>query len=224
MAISGTTVFDLDLVEMIEEAYERAGVEARTGYDMRTARRSLNMLFIEWANKGYNLWTIYEGTLPLVAGTSSYALAASLVDIVEFVVRDSRGRDQAVTRVPLGTHASRNDKSMRGRPNQIYVDRQRTGPIVHLWPVPDSPAYTLVYWGMRRISDGGVFTNTTDVPFRFLPAVAAGLAHKLAEKKQPSNEALIARLEGSAIRAFNEAADEDRDRSDFTVTPQVYRV
>ena len=220
MAVSGTTAFDLDIVELIEEAYEQAGIEARTGYDMRTARRSLDLLFIEWGNKGYNLWTIEEGSQALTASDGSYQLDADLIDLVEFVIRTSDDRDTSLSRVPLALHANRNNKTQEGRPNQIYVDRQRTGPIVNLWPLPDTSEYTLVYWALRRINDAGNFTNTVDTPFRFLPAVTAGLAHKLAGKKKPGDTGLITRLKVEAEQLFKEATEEDRDRSDVQVFPE----
>ena len=220
MAVSGTTAFDLDIVELIEEAYEQAGIEARTGYDMRTARRSLDLLFIEWGNKGYNLWTIEEGSQALTASDGSYQLDADLIDLVEFVIRTSDDRDTSLSRVPLALHANRNNKTQEGRPNQIYVDRQRTGPIVNLWPLPDTSEYTLVYWALRRINDAGNFTNTVDAPFRFLPAVTAGLAHKLAGTKKPGDPGLITRLKVEAEQLFKEATEEDRDRSDVQVFPE----
>lgn len=218
MAASGTSIFDLDIVELVEEAYEQAGVEARSGYDMRTARRSLNLLSLEWANKGYNLWTIEERTLPLIQATGAYQLDADIIDLIDFVLRDNL-RDTSITRVPLGIHVSRNDKLSEGRPTQIYVDRQGNGPLVNLWPLPSEATFTLVYWAMRRIQDAGDFSNTFDAPTRMLPALIAGLAHKLAEKKKPDNIALISRLEGKAEKLFAEATSEDRDRSDYYVFP-----
>lgn len=223
MAVSGTTAFDLDIVEIIEEAYEQASVEARTGYDMRTARRSLDLLFIEWGNKGYNLWTIEEGSQVLTAGNGSYAMGADLIDLIEFSIRNTDGRDTSLNRTPLGVHANRNNKTQQGRPNQIYVDRQRTGPVANLWPLPDTDEYTLIYWALRRINDTGGFSNTVDAPARFLPAMTAGLAHKLAGKKKSNDRALIADLERIAEKLWKEATDEDRDRSDIVIYPEVFR-
>jgi len=216
--VSGTNLFDLDILEIIEEAYEQAGVEARSGYDMRTARRSLDLLFIEWGNKGYNLWTIVEDSLVLTPGVGAYTLDAAMVDVVECVLRDAN-RDTSIRRIPLNTHANRTDKTVQGRPSQLYVDRQRTGPVINLWPIPDE-AYTFTYWVMRSIFDTGDFINGIDTPKRFLPAIIAGLSVKLAAKK---NKPAVPGCEKEAARLWDEATSEDRDRSDTIIYPELIR-
>ncbi len=179
MATSGTATFNLDLVELVEEAFERAGGEVRSGYDLRTARRSLNLLLADWANRGLNLWTFEEGSVSLVAGTATYALPADTVDIIEHVLRTGSGASQSdmtMTRTSVSTYAAIPNKLATGRPLQLLVTRTAT-PTVTVWPVPDGGGpYTLRYWRLRRLQDAGTGVQTQDVPFRFLPALVAALA------------------------------------------------
>lgn len=226
MAVSGTSTFNLDILEMVEEAYERAGHELRSGYDLATARRSLNILAQEWANRGLNLWTVEQRTLTLVEGTGSYTLDGDVVDLIEHVVRfnaavQDRQTDYQLTRVSVSTHAQRSAKLNRSRPTEIYVDRQRDAPQVHLWPIPNNEPMVLVYWVIRRINDAGGYTNNVDLPTRFIPAITAGLAFHLAAKKDPGNTELLTRLESAYERQYELAAQEDRDRSTLTLTPRV---
>ena len=171
MATSGTATFDLDLTELVEEAFERAGSEMRSGYDLRTARRSLNLMFTDWANRGINMWTIEQGTIPMVAGTGTYNLPSDTVDLIEHVIRTGSGTNQAdlsVSRISVSTYASIPNKLTTGRPIQVYIDRVSPTPTVNMWPVLDTAqTYTLVYWRLRRIQDAGGGVNTMDVPFRF---------------------------------------------------------
>ena len=223
MATSGTATFDMDLVEVGEEAFERAGREMRSGYDLRTMRRSLNLLFADWANRGVNLWTLEQGSTALVNGTASYTLPADTVDIVEHVIRDGTGVNQAdmsITRLPVSTYAALTNKNVTGRPVQIYVDRQRDAPVVYLWPVPSGSSYTLVYWRMRRIEDAGNGSNTMDVPFRFLNALVAGLAYYIA-LKLPEGQERLPGLKAMYDEAWMQASTEDRDRSSVFLTPRV---
>lgn len=239
MTVSNTTTFDLSITELVEEAYERCGVEPRSGYDMRTARRSLNLLMLEWANRGINLWTVEERSQALTANVADYTLDGDIVDLIEHMV-DLPNVPQTtrlnLTRVSVSTHASRTNPTIVGRPTEIYVDRQRVAPIVHLWPIPDIAGYTLQYWVLRRMYDVGDYTNTTDVPFRFLPALAGGLAYHMARKILTANrddtrwavnflEARIQRLQVDYEASFEEAAGEDRDRSTLSLVPMagVYR-
>ena len=186
MATSGTAAFNLDLSELVEEAFERAGSELRSGYDLRTARRSLNLMFTDWANRGINMWTIEQGEVPMVAGTGTYNLPSDTVDLIEHVIRTGSGTNQSdlsVSRISVSTYAAIPSKLSTGRPIQVYVDRVSPTPTVNMWPVPDtSQTYTLVYWRLRRIQDAGNGVNTMDVPFRFLNCMVAGLAYMLAMK------------------------------------------
>jgi len=214
MAVSGTTAFDLDILEIIEEAYDQAEIDARTGYDMRSARRSLDLLFIEWGNKGYNLWTVVERTQPLTIGVGSYALQPDTIDLIEHGI-DDNGRYSTMRRVPLATHAGRSDKTIQGKPSQIFIDRQGGAPVINIWPIPDK-AYTLDYWVLRRINDTGNFTNTIDTPTRFLPALIASLAYKLSIKKNPGKADFLGK---EAKRIWDEATTEDRERAPFQIYP-----
>lgn len=230
MTTSGTTTFDLDFIEAIEEAYERCGLESRSGYDMRTARRSINLMQLEWANRGVNLWTVEERSQLLTAGDGSYQLAADIVDVIEHMVsvpNSSTETRYQMKRVSISTFATRTNPEITGRPVQIYVNRTNDGPLVKLWPIPDgSGPYTLYYWVLRRIEDAGAYTNTGDFPFRFLPVFIAGLAFHLAEKKRLDDPALISRLEGRYAEQWAIASDEDRDKSTLSLTPRpgVYRI
>ena len=187
MATSGTTAFNMDFTEIAEEAYERAGSEMRSGYDLRTARRSMNLLTIEWQNRGINLWTIDSGTISLTTGTSQYNLPADTIDLLEHVVRTDSGdtnkqSDININRVSVSTYSSIPNKLTRGRPLQVWIERLRDTPRINVWPVPDSNNYTFVYYRMRRIEDAGNGVETADMNFRFLPCLVSGLAYQLAMK------------------------------------------
>lgn len=216
MATSGSRDFDLDVAEIIEEAYERCGLEVRTGYDARTARRSLNLMFADWANRGLNLWTVAQGTTTMVAGTSTYTLAADVVDILEMVLR--RGStDYEVERISRGEYLNFPDKTSQGRPSQFYLDRQ-IQPVITLWQTPENSTDTLVYYYVRRIQDADTLQNTADLPFRFLPCMVAGLAYYLAVKKAPERVTL---LKAMYEEEFLRAANEDEDRVPLKLQPSA---
>lgn len=226
MTTSGTTAFNLDFAEIAEEAFERAGVELRSGYDMRTARRSLNLLCAEWANLGLNLWTIATGTLVLTPGKSVYTVADGLpddvIDYIEHVNRTTSGgqnTDITLNRISVSDYAAIPTKNSTGRPIQIYVNRQ-ISPTITLWPVPDSSTtYTLVYWYLRRIQDTGASAaNTADIPVRFLPSLISGLAYHIALKRPESTDR-ISMLKQMYEEAFQIAASEDRDRASDRFIP-----
>lgn len=227
MATSGTTIWNPDIGECIEEAYERAGLELRSGYDLRTARRSLNFLLAEWANKGLNLWTIQSGTVTLVPGQKTYTTADGLpsdaVDYLELVCRtNSAGQntDIAMSRVSVSTYATIPNKDSSGRPYQVYVNRATDAPELTLWPVPDSSTvYTLAYWYMKRMDDAtNPVSQTIEIPFRFYNALVSGLAYHIAMKK-PEAQDRISMLKDIYDEAFQLAADEDRDRSSDRFLP-----
>ena len=174
MATSGTTAFNLDFTEIAEEAWERAGSEMRSGYDLRTARRSMNLLTIEWQNRGINLWTIDSGTVSLTTGTSQYTLPADTIDLLEQAIRTDSGNttkqsDINISRISVSTFSSIPNKLTRGRPVQVWIERLTDAPKINVWPVPDSNDYTFVYWRMRRVEDAGSGIETADMNFRFLP-------------------------------------------------------
>ena len=186
MATSGTATFNLDLNQLVEEAFERCGQELRTGYDLRTARRSLNLLTAEWANRGINLWTIEEGSINLTNGTATYNLPADTIDLLDHVIRTGTGQNQqdiTISRISADTYISIPAKNATGRPIQVWINRQATQPSINVWPTPNQDnTYTFKYWRLRRIQDAGTGVNTQDIPFRFLPCLVAGLAFYLSMK------------------------------------------
>ena len=225
MAVSGTTTFNLDLVELVEEAFERAGRELRSGYDLRTARRSLNIMFADWANRGINLWTVESGTINLVPGTATYDLPSDTVDLLEHVIRTGAGvqatqADLTITRISVSTYATIPNKLSQARPIQVWINRQAPTPQITVWPVPDdSQAYQFVYWRLRRIDDAGNGVNTMDVPFRFLPCMVAGLAFYIAGKI-PEGAERIMMLKAQYDEAWQLAADEDREKAAIRFVPR----
>jgi hypothetical protein len=219
MTTSGTAVWNLEICDLIEEAYERAGLEARTGYDFRTARRSLNIISAEWSNRGLNLWTVQENSLVLTPGTKTYSLADDTIDIIETIIRvNTTGTplDYTVSRIGVGDYATLPNKNTTGRPLQIYVNRQ-VNPEYTLWPVPDLP-YTIIYWTMRRIQDATAATDVMDMPVRFVPALIAGLAFHIAVKR-PEAMARVPMLKAEYMEQFQLAADEDRGREPARFVP-----
>ncbi len=224
MVVSGTSTFNPDILEMVEEAYERAGREMRSGYDLKTARRSLNILAQEWTNRGINLWTVEQRILPLVQGQLTYTLDPDIIDLIEHVIRFNTGagdsqNDYQITRISVSTYALRTSKLVQSRPTEIYVDRQRDAPQITLWPVPNEEPMQLIYWILRRINDAGSYSNTVDMPSRFIPAMTAGLAHHIAAKIFPNDHQLISRLKIDYEEQYGLAAQEDRDRSDLRIVP-----
>lgn len=215
MATSGSKNFELQVDEYIEEAFERCGLEVRTGYDVRTAKRSLNLLLADWANRGLNQWTIKQRTLSLIAGTSAYDLGADVIDVLSVVCRRS-GSDLSMERLSRDSYLVIPSKATRGRPSQFFLDRQVT-PSLKLYPTPENASDTLVYDALVRVDDADDYTNTMDVPFRFYPCLAAGLAYYIAMKKAPERVQL---LKAVYEEEFERARTEDRDRSSFNVSPQ----
>lgn len=223
MATSGTAAFDLDLNNLVEEAFERCGVELRTGYDMRTARRSLNLLSIEWANRGINLWTIEEGSIALTDGTGAYNLPADTIDLLDHVIRTGTGTSQSdlsMTRISVSTYASIPNKNVEGRPIQVWIDRQADVPQINVWPVPDG-SYTFTYWRMRRIQDAGNGVNNQDIPFRMLPCLVAGLAYYLS-LKIPEAMNRIEMLKASYEEQWTLASAEDREKASLRLAPREF--
>lgn len=214
-----------DLPEIFEEAFERAGLEMRSGYDLKTARRSLNMLALEWQNRGLNLFTIESGTLPLAQGVATYTLPDGTIDLIEHQLRKGAGvsqMDTAITRVSVSTYAQQTTKNLSGRPTQGYVERLPSEVRITLWPVPDSADYTLSYYRLKGI-DGlatGIGGDTTMVPPRFVPALVAGLAFQIAMKK-PEAAARAIPLKEEYEFQFSLAAGEDEERASSHFTPMI---
>ena len=222
MATSGTATFNLDLNNLVEEAFERCGQELRTGYDLRTARRSLNLLTAEWANRGINLWTIDEGTVSLTSGTSNYNLPADTIDLIEQVVRTGTGQNQQdinITRISASTWGTIPNKNATGRPIQVWINRQVSQPQINVWPAPDNNSYTFVYWRLKRIEDAGNGVTTQDIPFRFLPCLVAGLAFYLS-MKLPGAEVRTQMLKNEYEEQWLLASTEDREKADLRLAPR----
>ena len=220
MTTSATTTFDLDVDELITEAFERCGLQVRAGYDIKTARRSLNLMFLDWASRGLNLWTIEQRTLSLVAGTYEYSLPTDTVNVLEAVIRSTSSGVQ--TDITLNRFSRAEwlhtpvKVATQSRPAQFYVERTIV-PKVYFYPNPDSSTtYTFVYYAIRRIQDAGSYTNTADVNFRFLPCLASGLSYYIAMKRAPDR---IAMLKQIYEEDFLRAAQEDRDIASVYLVP-----
>ena len=225
MATSGTTSFNLSIDEVIEEAYERCGVQTNSGYDLRSARRKLNILFSEWGNRGLNLWKVELNQVALVTGQASYSVDAAASDVLEAYISSSSGNpttstnDIALSKIDRSAYAALPNKGSQGQPSQYYVDRQRT-PVIYLYQTPDLSTYTyLKYYTINRIEDAGSYTNDPDVVYRFLPCTCSGLAFYLAHVKAPDRVPILKQLyEDELMRAL----DEDGSRSSVYISPQAY--
>ena len=233
MTTSSTSTFNLNLNDLVEEAVERCGAELRTGYDLRTARRSLNLLTIEWANKGINLWTIEQGSIPMVQGQIVYDLPVDTIDLLEHVVRTQTGEQQTditINRISIDTYSTIPNKNAQGRPIQVWINRQSGAqnlsgvqyPNINVWPAPDqNNYYTFVYWRLRRLQDAGDGVTTQDIPFRFLPCLVAGLAYHLSLKVPGALERSMS-LKAQYEELWQQAADEDREKAPLRIAPRQY--
>lgn len=244
MTTSGLTTFNPDLTEMAEEAFERAGREMRSGYDLRTARRSINLMMADWANRGINLWTIEQGSINLLQGIHTYDLPLDTVDLLDHVIRTGAGNeatqaDLTITRISSSTYATIPNKLTQARPIQVWVQRlsgqtypasssyepgDTANPRITLWPTPDqgtmlSPYYQFVYWRLRRIQDAGDGTKTFDIPFRFLNCFVAGLAYYIA-MKIPEGAPRLDMLKAAYDEAWQLAAGEDREKAADRFVPR----
>jgi hypothetical protein len=238
---SDTTSFNPNLNEVFEEAFERCGLEIRTGYDFRTARRSMNFMLTEWANRGINLWTIEQGSINLVQGTVTYDLPIDTVDLLEHVIRTNSAQgpnqtDLNITRISVSTYSTIPNKLTQGRPIQVWVNRQsgqKVGseaavakfPQINVWPAPDQgtaqqPYYVFYYWRLKRLFDAGDGTNVVDIPFRFLNCMVAGLAYMIAVKKPEVDPMRVQGLKMAYDEAWQLAADEDREKAPIRFVPR----
>jgi len=216
MATSGSRNFNLDVGEVIEEAYERCGLEVRTGYDARTARRSLNLMFADWAHRGLHLWTVKQGTITLTQGQAQETLLDDVVDLLDVVVR-REGTDFEVERISRGEYATLPNKTTQGRTSQYWLDRQ-IDPVINLWAVPENSTDQLIYYYVRRIEDADSLVDTTDMPFRFFPCMVAGLAYYMAMKRAPER---VQMLKSVYEEEFQRAADEDQGRTPLKLQPSL---
>ena len=218
MATSNSTDFEPNVAEFIEEAYERCGLELRTGYDLKSARRSINLMLAEWANRGLNQWTKSEATQTVTEGTREYTLDSSVIDILDVVLRRTEGStttDTQMSRVSRSEYINIPTKGTKARPNQYFLDKQNT-PVLKIWPAPENSTDILVFNKMVRMDDADKATNTMDLPFRFYPCFVAGLAYYLSMKRNPQ---LTEQLKIIYEEEFRRAADEDEDRASFRITP-----
>ena len=214
MTTSASKDFELDVAEYVEEAFERCGLEVRTGYDMKSAKRSLNLLLADWANRGLNQWTIKQRTLAMVAGTGEYSIGTDVIDVLSVVVQRNN-TDYSLLRLSRDGFLTIPNKTTQGRVNQFFLDRQ-VSPNLKLWPVPDNSTDVVYYNALTRMDDADIYTNTMDMPFRFYPCLAAGLAYYIALKRAPNR---VQMLKAAYEEEFERAAIEDRDRSSFNVAP-----
>ena len=226
MATSGTTTFDLQIDDIIEEAYERCGMRTNSGNDIRSARRSLNLLFAEWGNRGIHLWKIQLNEQALTAGTATYTVPTDVNDVLEAYISTTAAasdsastNDISLTKIDRSAYAALPNKLATGQPSQYYVNRQ-TVPTISLYLAPDASTYTtLKYYTINRIEDAGAFTNTADVAYRFLPCMCAGLAYYLSQKRAPDRIQVLKQLyEDELLRALNE----DGSRTSVYISPQTY--
>ncbi len=243
MTTSGTAAFNLSFDEIVEESFERVGRELRSGYDLRTARRSMNLLLAEMANRGINLWTVEQGSIPMVTGQSTYTLPVDTVDLLDHVIRTGTGQNQidiSITRIAEPTYATIPNKNAQGRPIQVWIQRMTgaqyplpgpngtdpvTGinaPKITVWPTPNAPGdqYTFVYWRLRRMQDVNGAVNTLDIPFRFLNCMIAGLAYYLSMKLSDVPGDRIMALKADYMEQLQLAMDEDRDKSPVRFVPR----
>ena len=216
MAVSGSTDFELDVADYIEEAFERCGLEVRTGYDLKTAKRSMNLMFADWANRGLNQWTIEQRSFTVTSNDGNYDLGTDVIDILSLVVRRD-GTDFALDRISRDEYLNIPTKTTQGRPTQFFVDRQIT-PVLKMWPLPDNSTDVVLYDALTRLDDADTYTNTLGVPFRFYPALAAGLAYYISVKRAPDRMQMLKALYEEEL---NRAMDEDRDRASFRVAPDL---
>jgi len=225
MAVSGSKDFELDVADYVEEAFERCGLELRTGYDLKTANRSLNLMLAEWANRGLNQWTINQKTLPMVKDTTSYTIdttnPTATIDVLDVFIRETMGgvsTDVPLTRMSRSEYANLSTKTSTGKPNQYFVDKQ-INPSITVWPAPDQTSkYDLYLNVLSRMDDADAGANTLQVPFRFYPCLAAGLAYYIALKRAPEK---VAMLKGLYEEEFQRALSQDEDRASFRIAPDL---
>jgi|TARA_R100000231_G_scaffold2751_1_gene4993 hypothetical protein len=225
MATSGSKDFELDVADYVEEAFERCGLELRTGYDLKSAQRSLNLLLAEWANRGLNQWTIREKTIAMVKDSASYTIDSvnptATIDVLDVFIRETlqgTTTDVPLSRMSRAEYSHVATKSTTGKPNQYFIDKQLS-PTITVWPVPDkNSTYTVYLNVLSRMDDADVGANTLDVPFRFYPCLAAGLAYYIALKRAPEKVPLLKQLyEEEFLRALSQ----DEPRSSFRIAPDI---
>ena len=225
MAVSGSKDFELDVADYVEEAFERCGLELRTGYDLKTANRSLNLMLAEWANRGLNQWTVNQKILPMVKDTTLYTIDATdptaTIDVLDVFIRETLGgvsTDVPLSRMSRSEYANLSTKSTTGKPNQFLIDKQ-ISPTITVWPAPDQTSkYDLYLIVLSRMDDADAGANTLQVPFRFYPCLAAGLAYYIALKRAPEKVGMLKQI---YEEEFQRALSQDEDRASFRVAPDL---
>tara|TARA_R100001086_G_scaffold39927_1_gene17623 strand:- start:283 stop:954 length:672 start_codon:yes stop_codon:yes gene_type:complete len=218
MATSGSTDFEPNVAEFVEEAFERCGLELRTGYDLKTAKRSINLMLAEWANRGLNQWTIEQTTTTVIEGTTDYNLNANIIDILDVVCRrtvSGTQTDISMDRLSRSEYINIPNKDTKARPSQFFFNKQNN-PVLQVWPAPENSTDILVYNKLVRMDDADKATNTMDMPFRFYPCFAAGLAYYISVKRAPEKTTLLKQL---YEEEFNRAMSQDEDRASFRIRP-----
>ena len=220
MALSGSTNFEPNVTEFIEEAFERCGIELRTGYDLKTAKRSINLMLAEWANRGLNQWTIEQTTQALTEGTSSYSLNSNVIDILDMSLRrttNNETTDTSMSRISRAEYLNIPTKTTEARPTQFFLDKQVT-PVLNIWPTPENSTDVLVFNKLVRMDDADTATSTMDMPFRFFPCFAAGLAYYIAIKKAPDRVVMLKQMYEDE---FERALSQDEDSASFRIAPYL---
>mgnify|MGYP001248046306 FL=1 len=220
MALSGSTNFEPNITEFIEEAYERCGLELRTGYDLKSGIRSANLMLAEWANRGLNQWTIEQATQTVTEGTTSYSLNSNVIDLLDVVLRrtvNDTQTDISMNRISRSEYINIPNKNSKARPSQFFLDKLST-PSIKIWPAPENSTDVLVFNKLVRMDDADTGSNTMDMPFRFYPCFAAGLAYYISQKRAPQ---LTAQLKSLYEEEFRRAADQDEDRASFQIRPRL---
>ena len=223
MALSGSTNFEPNVTEFIEEAYERCGLELRTGYDLKSALRSVNIMLAEWANRGLNQWTIDQSTQTVTQGTYDYALNSNVIDVLDVVVRRTVNNiqtDISMSRLSRSEYLNIPNKETQARPSQFFLDKSIT-PVLKVWPAPENSTDVIVFNKIIRMDDADAANNTMDMPFRFFPCFTAGLAYYISLKKAPQ---LTPQLKAIYEEEFRRAADQDEDRASFRIRPNLRMV
>lgn len=220
MATSSSTNFEPNVTEFVEEAFERCGLELRTGYDLKTAKRSINLMLAEWANRGLNQWTIEQATQTVTKGTNQYTLDSNVIDILDCSLRrdtDGTNLDLQMTKISRSEFLNIPTKSTQARPNQFFLDKQ-VSPVLNIWPTPENSTDVLVFNKLVRMDDADTATNTMDMPFRFYPCFAAGLAYYIAIKKAPERVGMLKQMYEDE---FERAMSQDEDTASFRISPYL---
>ena len=220
MTTSSSTDFEPNVAEFVEEAFERCGLELRTGYDLKTAKRSINIMLAEWANRGLNQWTIEQTTQTVTEGTTNYSLNSNVIDILDMVVRrtvNTTQTDISLSRLSRSQYINIPNKTTKARPSQFFFDKLTT-PVIKIWPAPENSTDILVFNKLVRMDDADKATNTMDMPFRFYPCFAAGLAYYISMKRSPERSAI---LKQAYEEEFERAMSQDEDRASFRIRPYL---